>query len=211
MQHMKKTRSCLVAIALLGVLATLAERSEAGIVITKGSYKGIGDPDPYYAFDVTLQSGSTLLKGDTITIKDLIGADTNALTAVPLNSNNKQIWTTIFPNPVDQAPLIDNNINYGTFTAIDVRFKYTGSTISASSGDVSLGTFQVFEDTSLPALPGNSVIQNTYKFNIDGGASTGNGIVSFTVVPEPSSLVIVGLVGSCLIGVSLSRRRRREA
>ena len=70
-----------------------------------------------------------------------------------------------------------------------------------------LGNFLITEPcSSIPLLPAGSYIPIAYSIQ---GQSQGN--LNFTVVgvPEPSSLVVVGLVGFSVSGFALLRRRRR--
>src|SRR5208337_5243531 len=83
-----------------------------------------------------------------------------------------------------------------------VTFGYVGgSTITNSTGANELvGNFTITEPcSSIPLLPAGSSIATTYScYQIKN--SCGNSVpILFSVVPEPSSLVVVALVGSSLL------------
>ncbi len=216
MSYRAPIRWILVGLACLGTVLAPSSDAKAGIKISGGSYTGVGDPNPYYQFSATLQYGSTLNTNDYFIVQQLVGVTSGALTAEPLVTLGMFLsspWRPGFANPTANAPLIVNGSQFGTATypAIDVGFLYTGTPITASSGDVNLGTFKIFDTTELPALPGGEFIQNTYASYNSSGVQNGGGTVSFLVTPEPSSLVIVGLVGCCALGITSLRRWRRSA
>ncbi len=196
----------MVAVGSLGTLAFSPE-TQAGLSFSGGDYVGNGGSAPYYDFRAYLDPGSTLQKNDFFTIKSLFGIDTSALTVVPLNANNNQLWTTSFPGPAVQLPLIVNNVNYGSYSASDVRFKYKGATVISSPSPQLLGEFKIFADIQLPKLPEGSLLLHSDTYNLNG--PPGGGTVSFLVAPEPSSFVIASLVGTSLMGLALLRRWRR--
>ncbi len=96
-------------------------------------------------------------------------------------------------------------------------------TDSSKSPPLLLGTFSLISTYTGPhGLP--PTLQLTYFDSLDLNTNTGQPIITnvnspveivaapeYFIVPEPSSLVVVALVGSSLLGVGLLRRRRRAA
>lgn len=208
---------CQVIIASLGILLALSGTVEAGITLSGGTYQGIGDPQSSYEFLASLDPGSTLSPGSLwpsitlpsyFTLDQLIGikgiADVTITTPDPAN----QSWFPIFGIPSKQELTVDGQTSW--VFATSVTFFYTGNSITnTSSSALPLGEFLIYEDDySIPALPAGLQLPVTYSSQTLGSPPETSSL-TFTVVPEPSSLVVVALVGASSMGVGLLRRWRR--
>jgi PEP-CTERM motif len=201
-----------------GMMLIVAGTAEAGITVAGGGYKGIGDPQASYTFSAYLDPGSTLAPGSLLppalpssfTLDHLIGID--GLTDITITNTPSGVsWFPIFGLP-EKKELIVGGVDYGSFESTSVTSFFTGSApiTNSSSSEELLGQFTITEDDySIPALPGGAGIPVTYSFQTEG--SSGSSTVEFTVVPEPSSLVLMALAGSSFLGFSFLRRRRRPA
>jgi hypothetical protein len=146
-------------------------------------------------------------------MNSLIGIDGLAKVTVT-NVPSGVSWLPVFSN-LQFVPLIVGGHNYGTFAATNLTFLYAGLTsfTNNTSSPISLGTFTVTSSCySLPVLPGGAQIPVTYSYSTKGDSGS-NIAFNFTTVstPEPSSSVIVALVGTSMVGMTLFRRRRRAA
>ena len=203
---------CRSALAVLGGLFIIActTTAEAGITLSGGGYKGVGDPKAHYDLFAYLDPGSVLVKDNYFTLNQLFGIKNGANYKIIPYDKNEQ-WGVEF-GMLTRPHLIVGGTDYGKFPATDVTFDYLGPDKIKNTTNVPLllGEFKIFEknNTELPALPSGSSISITYDYKTKD--SSGSNIpFSFTVVPEPSSFVIATLVGACAAGVALSRRRQR--
>jgi hypothetical protein len=192
--------------------------AEAGITLSGGGYKGTGDPKAHYDLFAYLDAGSKLVKGTTFdkddffTLNKLFGIK-GAADYTFNTPDKKQQWGAAF-GLISHPDLKIGSTDYGKVAATDVTFFYEGPAISNPVGaaPLLLGEVKIWEDDyhNMPVLPGGSQISITYDYMTKD--SKGKNIpFTFTVVPEPSSLVIVTLVGSCVAGLALVRNRRRAA
>jgi len=198
--------------AALGCLFILActVTAEAGITLSGGSYKGVGDPKAHYDLFAYLDPGSVLVEDNYFTLDKLFGIKNGANYKI-ITPDKKQKWGVEF-GALSHPHLKVGGIDYGKFPATDVTFEYLGpdKIKNTSTVPLLLGEFKIFEknNTELPALPSGTTIDITYDYKTKD--SQGSNIpFSFTVVPEPSSFVIATLVGACATGVALLRRGRR--
>jgi len=208
----------------LAMLLSISGTVEAGVVVLPKSVQQTRNPQIEYAFSVYLTPGSTLAPGSLIppawpsyfTLNNLAGIDPFAVVSIT-NTPSGVSWLPLFGIPqIEHLPVQEPNGPHVFYPVIatSVTFGYVGgSTITNSTGANELvGNFTITEPcSSIPLLPAGSSIATTYScYQIKN--SCGNSVpILFTVVPEPSSLVVVALVGSSLLGVGLLRRRRRVA
>jgi len=208
--------------------------AEAGIPLSKGTSKETGDPKISYSFSASLDVGFTLVS-DLVTPKsassfelvDLIGInDTTPAAAsfkVILNGkDDSKDWTVTY-DYLGKIKVTVDKVKY-TVKASDVIFTYNGKTnlkATTKTGPQDLGDFTIKEttgDKTLPLWSVGSLIPASYS-DTTTNTSTGKPVTTKAVnldfnlvsAPEPSSLVVVALVGCSLTGVGLLRRRRRVA
>ncbi len=203
-------------LAILGSLAVLfaiAGKAEGGIKVANPKVTQIGDPTIEYSVSVYLTPGSTLYASlqPVIALNLLAGVG-----PIPIVSGSGLYGTwfnwlaLIGPSHNENVTITEPN---GTQTfnviATSVAFDYLGSKITNNTTQEELlGTFVITQPfSSLPLLPGGSEIPISYS--IQGVPQSTP--LEFSVVPEPSSLVVVGLVGLSVSGYALLRRRRRAA
>jgi len=199
--------------------------AEAGITLSKETTKLTGDPTLTYSFTAILNSGTLYSSTKTgqiassFELYNLIGIDITSFSVhVTISpSTDQNDWSESF-TPV---PVVFNKQKY---KGSDVTFTYIGKTpLPAGKTGAPLGEFTITElippkafQKSPPPLPpwiGSIPASYTWSVGPKGAITTGGGPIQFTVlsVPEPSSLVVVALVGCSLTGVGLLRRRRRVA
>ena len=159
-----------------------------GIVVNSGTVQPVGDPNYLYQFDVALKPDPLLhdfiQKGDNFTI-DLTG-------------NNGIISGT------NGQPL---NWSASNFTPDTVTWTYIGSIPILATMDLDPIPGPFFQVVSLFESTGGF----TYSFHDslpgDPGGNSGGGTFTISAVPEPSSLLVVGL-GAPLMLYLLRRSRR---
>jgi hypothetical protein len=205
-------------IVSLGMLLMISVTAKAGITVSGGNYKGITDPRASYTFSAYLDPGSTLAPGSlwpialpsSFTLNHLIGID--GLANISITDTPSGVsWLPVFGIP-QKTELIVGGVDYGSYEATSVTFFYTGCrSFTNSSGSLDpLGQFTITEPCySIPALPTGGEIPVTYSFQTKD--SSGSNSLEFTVVPEPSSLVVVALASCSFLGFSFLRRRRGRA
>jgi hypothetical protein len=189
-----------------------AGTADAGITLGGGTYKGVGDPKARYDFFAYLDVGSKLVKGTTFdkddffTLDKLFGIKGPADFTFKIGGHN-QPWGAAF-SAISHPDLKIGSTDYGKVAATDVTFFYEGPAIDNSHGTTAilLGEVKISEDDyhRMPVLPSGTQIPITYDYKTKD--SHGTRSLSFTVVPEPSSFVIVTVVGSCVTGLALLRR-----
>ena len=204
---------CLSILGTLGVLVISSGQAEAGIKVSNSTVVQTGDPTIQYSVSVYLTPGSSLyanLLQPVFTLDYLPGIDPLALVNITGNSG---LWgAVLLPFKFENVTINEPNgpVTYPDIVATSVNFFYDigGQIKNTSKQDELLGNFTVTEPRSpLPLLPGGSNIPISYS--IQGTPQSTP--LQFTVVPEPSSLVVVALVGLSGSGFVLLRRRRRAA
>ena len=182
-----------------------------GIQIDTSTLMPVGDPEYAVAYRLSLTIKAVLKATDRITIFDITGVGTPTFTSTP------DFWGSssalLNPSPIPSIPLPfpdDPNIRNVTFT-------YFGPTIDNTAGTtaVPLGLFLV--RTDIPVVPGSppppGLLARQAYFSLTSTPDTTSTVLSFgittpSLVPEPSSLV---LIGSGLLPVALLWRRRRRS
>ena len=204
----------LAILGTLGLLVVITGKAEAGIKVSNPTVLQTGDPTIQYSVSVYLSPGSSLsanLFQPVFTLNYLPGIDPLATVSIMGNSG---IWGAVllpfqFENVTINEP--GGPVTYKNIVATSVNFFYDigGKIKNTSSQDELLGTFTVTEpNSSLPLLPGGSDIPISYSIQ---GVAQSTPLQFTNAVPEPSSLVIVALVGLTGSGFALLRRRRRRA
>jgi len=219
----------------LAVLLLISGTVQAGIKLVPTGTQVGGDPQIEWSFDVYLTPGSSLsaLSSFTLTVGPILGLDGQAA-PVKINVSDVSIISPphLLPSPVGVWLWDSQTFGYGSqssgyptpYATTTVPFLFigtypvavpTGSGPGLLLGDISL-TGQYSGPTTLPPT-----LQLDYTSSLDVTAqgqlipeSASSPVTAgpgFMVIPEPSSLVIVALVGSSLMGVGLLRRRRRMA
>ncbi len=196
---------------------------QAGIKITNSVIEQNGNPQIQYDFSVYLDAGSTLAPGSLMplglpsyfTLNNLAGI--NPLAVVTISKTPSGVsWSPVFGIPHTETLTVQEPNGAHVFKNVvdtSVTFGYLGlKTFTNNTGKPKLlGNFTITElKSSIPMLPEGSSIATTYSYQIKNASGT-NVSVLFTAAPEPSSLVVVALVGSSLMGVGLLRRWRRAA
>src|SRR3954451_9870159 len=220
MQTGLSTHRSLSALVALGCLLILActRTAEAGITLSGGGYKGTGDPKAHYDFFAYLDAGSKLAKGTTFdkddffTLDKLFGIKGPADFTFKIDRHN-QPWGAAFGAITHPDLKVVGGTDYGKVAATDVTFFYEGPAIDNSHGTTAilLGEVKISEDDfhRMPVLPGGTQFSVNYDYKTKD--SHGTRSLTFTVVPEPSSFVIVTVVGSCVAGFAFLHRNRRAA
>jgi hypothetical protein len=176
------------------------------ITIRGGQKAGIGDPLYSYSFNVVLQPGGTIERGDSFTILSLIGVTPSGFpTANASGSATMEpstAWTSAVASPaITVLPYASN-----------VTWTFAGNTpISAVSRPIDLGVFTVDTTVDFPNSPPYTIGALVYySHNINGQTNSGFG--SFVMsVPEPSSLIMLTTAAGTLLLVGASIRRALRA
>jgi hypothetical protein len=193
---------------LAGALAGARETWAGGLVIT-GSGGPVPGTDPYYyyEFDVSLQPGFQWIPNDFFKINSLPGI-------TPLNpSSNK----TFLPDPGSASSYTGPfNFNPPVIKLTDESFPFasnvewrntTGTTITAESTEVFLGSFFVY--TSVPLSDPPSSVSYCALSDDPGIPVFQSGTISLNSVPEPASVALL-LSGTGFLALFLLQKRRRR-
>lgn len=205
---MRPTTRILFAGALAAATLTLGAPGRAvaailappntGIVVGGGTVQPVGDPHGRYIFDAEFKPVSaleTIEAGDFFTVTAL-----NPIIPFYFGTNGQPPdWSASFLDPVGGPPTIPPEY----FT---VQWTYFGTmSITAGGPLYNTATGPFFQIDSPDMLPG--LFQYTFHDHLGTDTNIGGG--TFSVAPEPSSLVLIGLGGPA--GLYLLRRSRRRA
>jgi hypothetical protein len=190
----------LATIVLTSVCGGVATAAPVGLTIASGTLTPVSDPQYVYTFDIQLGAGATLIQNlSYITVYDLPDIPPGTGTTQP-----NQFWgaTEQFqgitpggftPVPPD-SPTVEN-----------VTWYYNGPTFTNNSSVATdIGLFTIGPTTTLTSPP--PPITLTYVSSLDGVTASNSGTVTVSVVPEPSSIVLL-LVGAAGIIVPALLRR----
>lgn len=220
MRYRMSTHRFPQVITAFAMLLIISGTVQAGITLSPKGTQLTGDPKISYEFTATLTSGSLVPgAGDSFEINKLLGINDVSPAAadysVILNGkNDSKDWAVTYSLLPSKVDVKFDGKDYKLF-ASDVTFTYIGK--STLTGPEDLGDFTIKETTQDKSLPpwtaGVSLPSETYTWTVGpiGKTNTGGGTLVFSVVPEPSSLVVVALVGTSLMGVGLLRRWCRVA
>ena len=190
--------TALLAVALLG--GQPARAGSVGIIITTGTSTPVGDPFYDYTFDVELAAGYTLQNGGYFTVYDIPDVGPSSLTSQPTIDWGSSIQLlgltpTGTPTGITDSATVEN-----------VTWKYFGSAITAGSSAVDLGSFVVQTDVQLNSPPTPTLL---YVGSLGNGTYSDQGtVIVNAVVPEPSSLVLLG--SACMLAPIVIARFRRS-
>jgi hypothetical protein len=206
----------LLGLALLGVILGAAEGARAaGIKVSGGGIKQLGDPFYFYIVDVSLDPTFTMGVFDSFTLHMVAGLDNGtrfppgSTTSAP-GGNPSGPWAAVITNePFGNIP------NYSPPTSVpfgDVQFINAGFDITnTGTTEQSLGTFLVLTAVSLPVLPENYTVTIGWTAILNHGTATDSGTVTLGIihaVPEPASVVLLGS-GAGLAILAYRKRRPR--
>jgi len=200
----------------LGTLLIISGTVQAGISVSNPVVKQTGDPTTEYDFSIYLTNG-TVTPGvpfkTFFTLDNLIGIniDTNPILNIPELTSDIHISNTPYLGFDGWTPFVVGNgtaiVGGQSVDTTTLTFGFTGLfPVTAGNTPVLLGNFSITDASySIPPLPPGTL---SITDQIDGITQPP---ISFVVAPEPSSLVVVALVGFSLTGVGLLRRWRRVA
>ncbi len=217
----------------LATLLIISGTVQAGIKLVPTGTQVGGDPQIEWTFDVYLTPGSSLstLSSFTLTVGPLTGLDGQAA-PVNINVSDVPVISSPLPLPVGVWGWDPQTFVYGSqssgfstpYATTTVPFGfldlYPVTAPTGSGPGLLLGQISLTGEYSGPTiLPPTLPLYYTSSLDVNAQGQLINESASspvtagpgFMVIPEPSSLVIVALVGSSLMGVGLLRRRRREA
>lgn len=200
-----------VGLAVVGLAAALVPISaSAGVIVKKATVKEIADPTYLYEFELELVSG-TLANGATFVLYDLFDpfppiegeVSTDHPATSPAGWNQGE---TLFGPPFPTPPGITDST-----LLTNIYWLYNGPTIDA--GAILTFTVTVIRDTYLLANP---EIDWAVTPGSGGTAGTSTGVArtvltNLASVPEPSSVVLLGIGGAGLGLAGLRRWSRRQA
>ena len=201
---MRGAKRLLAAGIVAAGIAALPQAAPAGVIIHGGGVNKIPDPFYQYVFQVYLDGGTTgafLAKGDYFTVYDIPSLNPGSNSQLGPDNLPLATWNATFadtgqtppqlsPPPTDSASLL--NVTW--------VFQGTGvgnNELQAAAGQsLFIGTFYV--STTSDATGYAPVL--TYAAETDGGTAANMG--TFSTVPEPSSILMLGMgtvIGSAVL------------
>ena len=212
MQRRVRITPWLTGLAMLGwILHAAGTANAAGVKVSGGGIKPLGDPYYYYIVEINLDPGFQFEAGDSVTLDSVAGIQyPNSPTITPNPGDPVGPWATDITN-VASGPLP----NYSPTTIVpmaNVEFISAAPTVTnPGPGEVYLGQFEVLTAVSLPQLPANYTVDIDWTaslHNLEGQAVTDSGVVVLSIVPEPSSMILLGLGVSLPIFWQVWKRRQ---
>ncbi len=182
----------------------------SGIRVTGGGVKQLGEPYYLYIVEVYLDPNSQFEAGDSFTLHSLAGVQYPASTTGSPGGTPSGPWGTSFTNlPAGLLP------NYGPPTTVpfaDLTF-INGSNVVQNGGTSEdyIGEYKVLTAVSLPALPGSYFVDVAWSaslHDLNGNPVTETGTVVLTYIPEPTSVILLGVGVSVPIFWYVRRRCR---
>lgn len=182
-----------------------------------------GDPIYNFMFDAYLSPGYQLIGGlDYLTIFDVPGTTAASLTSQPQSAPFVPPGMRWLPSPSLTPGSTTWPGSAGeTVPTTDFEFDYVHQPsspnpntplVNNTGSDLYLGRFTI-QTLDLSALPQNTAITLEYMIHahdLSGAEGTTRGTVTLTIVPEPASVVMLGL-GVGAVGWAVRRRRRVAA
>jgi len=203
-----------VGLAVLGAIPGAGDSAQAaGIKVSgKPGIKPFGDPFYYYMVEVDLEPGYEFRVGDSFTLHALAGIKDPGSTSAAPGGSPSGPWAVTYTN-LPPAPIP----NYAPPTLVptaDVNFINAINVVSnPGATDIFIGQFTVLTALSLPELPLDYYVDVAWTATlhlIGDGQVTETGTVRLRLVPEPTSLALLG-AGVALPMLWTYRRRRRAA
>jgi hypothetical protein len=211
MQRRVRVTAWLVGFAVLGIVLQGGSMAQAsGIKITGGGIKLFGEPYYYYIVEVYLDPNSQYEAGDTFTLNSLPGVQYPASTTGAPGGTPSGPWGTSFTNLPDG--LLPNYSPPTTVPFADLTF-INGSNVVKNEGTTEeyLGQFKVLTAVSMPELPANYSLDVGWSaslHDLNGNLVTETGNVVLTIIPEPTSLILLGVGVSVPVLWHIRRPRR---
>jgi hypothetical protein len=202
------------------------------VIITQPPSGGIVPQggDPFYGFymDAYLDVGYDLLDGDNFTIYSVPGVNASSVTYQPGPADGPVLgdtWTPSFDTAPDQVTW--DGANHELVDQSNVTWTLNTGGGAVHGGPISncpdpndpnqqplfLGTFGFQTYADLSPLPNGYTITFAYTVHAhdcDGNPVDGEGTVTLSLVPEPSSMALLAL-GAAVPAFATIRRRRRAA
>lgn len=187
----------------VGVLAALLQSvtspgvARGDIVLDIGQYEDAPDPNGLYHFHAKF----TQVPGEQISPFDFF-------TVMRIQHGFQGINTS--SQPVNWGSGITQTGGTTADPTYDVKWSFIGNNPITAAGDLGIFTYEV---TGIPS-PGLPItLTYIWQTSLNGQKKTGSGSVVVTrAVPEPSPMLLAGLVGSLgLFTMGVGRRARRRA
>jgi hypothetical protein len=207
-----------IAAAVLAVgVGTAGTAKAAGITVRGGGIKQFGEPYYFYIFEISAKPETQFLVGDNFTLEELAGVSTTGATPSTTSSpggSPSGPWAPVITNQASGP--IPGFSPPTTVPFADVTFSnaFNVFTNSSTTTDEFMGEFRVLTAISLPLLPPDYTLDVNWVAHVHdlaGNPVTDTGTVTLhiiTAIPEPSSIILLGVAAAGLPGLLHLRRRR---
>ncbi len=202
----------LTGLAMLGwILQAAGSANAAGVKVSGGGIKPLGDPYYYYIVEIGLDPGYQFEAGDNVTLDRVAGVQyPKSPTITPNPGDPVGPWATNITN------LASGNLpNYSPPTIVpmaNVEFISAAPTVqNPGPNEVFLGQFEVLTGVLLPQLPADYTVNIDWTaslHNLEGQVVTDSGVVTLSIIPEPSSILLLSMGVSLPVFWQVWKRRQ---
>ena len=218
----RATTTALFAALALAIVSAAPAHAGRIIIISPppppgGGITPVGDPIYTFTVSIGLNFGFAITPGASITLQNVPGVDPTSFYSVPnvagpglpagdgwLTNPTVTSTTGTWPGIDGETPIRYSDVKWTLVGGTPIN-NIAGSTVLAL-GLFSINTYQAFSE-----LPPDFQLHLNYIYSLADGSVADSGTVTLALVPEPTSLALLGLGVALPAAVAMRRRRRAAA